>query len=424
LSDRRERAREAQVLVGESIINPKHPKNNEGDSQRELERRIFHLKTLHDVSREITFLRSPQEILKNLLMMVMGTFGTATGVAILVNTDENEVEAFAGRGISGDAQNLLPWCAEAHRLEDIQDLKEYESLLHRCKRPTRYGSSPEDNSFSEITVWIPFAVNDHLMGGIGLGGKLSGEAYTNGDRELLATLASQGALTIENARLIEGMKKEESVRTNLARYLSPQIVEQVINEDLEVNLGGDRKEVTVLFSDVREFTRITATRPAEQLVNILNEYFTQMGEIIFENQGSLDKYVGDAIVAVFGSLIDLEDPTQNALRAAVQMMEFMPQLNRRWSDKFDGFSMDIGIGISTGEVFLGNIGSPERMEFTVLGETVNVASRLSQLAKAGQILIPGYAGKLIEPDIKLKELPPSVLKGILEQVQVFEVIYQ
>jgi adenylate cyclase len=129
-------------------------------------------------------------------------------------------------------------------------------------------------------------------------------------------------------------------------------------------------------------------------------------------------------VAVFGSLIDLEDPTQNALRAAVQMMEFMPQLNRRWSDKFDGFSMDIGIGISTGEVFLGNIGSPERMEFTVLGETVNVASRLSQLAKAGQILIPGYAGKLIEPDIKLKELPPSVLKGILEQVQVFEVIYQ
>jgi len=409
---------------GGIVINPKHPKSNEGDSQRELERRIFHLKTLHDVSREITFLRTPEEILKNLLMMVMGTFGTSSGVAILVNTDENEVEAFAGRGISGNARDLLPWCAESHRLEDIQDLKEYESLLQRCKRPARNGNSPDDNSFSEIVVWIPFAVNDHLIGGMGLGEKLSGEAYSNSDRELLATLASQGALTIENARLIEGMKKEESVRTNLARYLSPQIVEQVISQDLEVNLGGDRKEVTVLFSDVRDFTRITASRPPEQLVNILNEYFTQMGEIIFENQGSLDKYIGDAIVAVFGSLIDLEEPTQNALRAAVQMMEFMPELNRRWANKFDGFSMDIGIGISTGEVFLGNIGSPERMEFTVLGETVNVASRLSQLATAGQILIPGHAGKLIEPDRELKELPPSVLKGISEEFQVLEVVYR
>lgn len=354
----------------------------------------------------------------------MGTFGTAIGVAILVNTDENEIEAFFGKGISGDPGDLLPWCAESHRLEDIQDLKEYEGLLNRCKNPIRDEGSDAHGSFSQISVWVPFAVNDHLVGGLGLGEKLSGEDYTESDLELLATLASQGALTLENARLINDIKREESVRTNLARYLSPQIVEEVISRNLEVNLGGKRKVVAVLFSDVRDFTNITASRPADQLVHILNQYFTRMARIIFENQGSLDKYIGDAIVAVFGSLIDLDDPMQNAVTAAVQMMELMPRLNEHWKMMYDGFTMEIGIGINVGEVFLGNIGSPERMEFTVLGETVNTASRLSELARPGQILLPRNVGEHRVLGLELRELQPAHLKGLAEEQKVFEVIYR
>jgi len=113
-------------------------------------------------------------------------------------------------------------------------------------------------------------------------------------------------VAIENARLADQMKVEEAARTNLARYLSPQIVDQIIKKDVQVNLGGDRKVVTVLFSDIRNFTRITETLPPDQLVQLLNEYFTEMAKIIFENQGSLDKYIGDAIVAVFGSLMYVE----------------------------------------------------------------------------------------------------------------------
>jgi adenylate cyclase len=204
--------------------------------------------------------------------------------------------------------------------------------------------------------------------------------------------------------------------------LSPQIVEDVIHNDVNVNLGGDRKTVTVLFSDIRDFTTITETRPADQLVHILNEYFTDMAKIIFENQGSLDKYIGDALVAVFGSLVHVENPAQNAVEASIQMMKTLPELNKHWTEEFD-FSMDIGIGITTGEVFLGNIGSPERMEFTVIGDTVNVASRFSGLAKAGQILVTRETFSQLRKETRFVEHPPTEVKGKTGKLEVFEIQY-
>jgi adenylate cyclase len=218
------------------------------------------------------------------------------------------------------------------------------------------------------------------------------------------------------------MKSEELVRANLARYLSPQIVDQVIKKDVQVNLGGDKKVVTVLFSDIRHFTQIAETLPPDQMVRLLNEYFTEMARIIFENQGSLDKYIGDAIVAVFGSLIALENPARTAVQAAMQMMKALATANERWTAQY-GFAINIGIGINTGEVFLGNIGSPERMEFTVIGDTVNIASRFSGVARPGQILVTRETLKCLESDINYRELPPAEVKGKTGKLEVFEMIY-
>jgi adenylate cyclase len=180
--------------------------------------------------------------------------------------------------------------------------------------------------------------------------------------------------------------------------------------------------VTVLFSDIRNFTRISESLPPDKLVQLLNEYFTEMARIIFANQGSLDKYIGDAIVAVFGSLIPLENPGRTAVQAAIQMMKEMSSLNEKWK-KQHGFTMEIGIGINTGEVFLGNIGSPERMEFTVIGDTVNIASRFSDVAKAGQIFITKETLSNLGPGIKYTELPPVEVKGKTGKLEVFEVLY-
>jgi class 3 adenylate cyclase len=296
---------------------------------------------------------------------------------------------------------------------DIAEDPHYRAIKEPCSQ-----------RFSEMgaSMVIPFIYQGEVTGALALGYKKSGHFYTREDIDLLNTLANHGAVAIENAKLAEQMKKEEMVRTNLARYLSPQIVEQIITKDVQLNLGGDRKVVTVLFSDIRNFTTITETRPPDQLVLILNEYFTEMASIIFENQGSLDKYIGDAIVAVFGSLIALENSARNAVRTAIQMMKQLPILNEKWMKRY-GFSMDIGIGINTGEVFLGNIGSPERMEFTVIGDTVNVASRFSGLARPGQILITKETMAYVSPDFQYRELQPTRVKGKTDKLEVFEIVY-
>ncbi len=394
-----------------------------GHAQRELERRIFHLKTLYDLGQEIGFLRCTNTIVKNLLMMIIGTFGASRGVVLLTDITDNRVEAFSQRGIEDTFSDMLSQCLGSGY---CNDLRKVTGVISVSKEDG--GRKTEEKDFfsllslSGIIIWVPFKINERLIGGIGLGDKLMGDPYTPDDQELLSTLAHQGAMAIENAKFVEQMKKDEIVRTNLARYLSPQIVDHIIHKDIQVNLGGSRKVVTVLFSDIRNFTAITETRPPEQLIHILNDYFTVMSGIIFENQGSLDKYIGDAIVSVFGSLVPLENPATSAVNTAIQMMKRMPVLNERWMREY-GFSMDIGIGINTGEVFLGNIGSPERMEFTVIGDTVNVASRFSGLARAGQILITRDTMAQLGSGMEVIELPPSEVKGKSGKLEVFEIAY-
>lgn len=374
-------------------------------SHRELEKRIFHLKTLYDLGQELGFLKGVPEITKNLLMMVMGNFGALSGAILLFNIKEKKIESMNHRGITEPLMNILSEAVESMHTEIFSGGKNCDLL-----------------SSVNLRAWVPFEVNGDLKGLICLGDKLSDEPYTPDDQELLLTLAHHGSVAIHNARLVEQMRKEEIVRTNLARYLSPQVVDHIIHKDIQVNLGGSRKVVTVLFSDIRNFTAITETRPPDQLIHILNDYFTEMSSIIFSNQGSLDKYIGDAIVSVFGSLIPLENPATSAVNTAIQMMKRMPVLNELWLKEY-GFSMDIGIGINTGDVFLGNIGSPERMEFTVIGDTVNVASRFSGLARAGQILITRDTLAQLGTGMKIIELPPSEVKGKSGRLEVFEVDY-
>jgi adenylate cyclase len=395
------------------------------DPQRELERRVFHLKTLYDVSQEISFLKDPQEIINNLLLMIMGTFGSFTGLAVLIDTDRGAIDAVSRRGVAQEHAAGFYQALVNGLYKELKGIITIDDLTDMA----RSGGWGEQLltllSAMEMSIWIPFRVNETLRGGIGLGSRLSGDGYSVDDQELLTTLASQGAVSIGNAKLIEQMKKEENIRANLARYLSPQVVEQIIKHDVEVHLGGERKEVTVLFSDIRDFTAISEKMPPDQLVRILNEYFTEMAGIIFNNQGSVDKYIGDAIVAVYGSLIEIDNHAELAVKTATDMMTAIGVLNKRWQEVYNGFTMDIGIGINTGRAFLGNIGSPQRMEFTVIGDMVNVAARLSCLAKPGQILVSKRTFEHLDHGVlKYVELPPCTVKGKSESIEVFECVHK
>jgi adenylate cyclase len=393
-------------------------------SAQELQKRVYHLKTLFDVGQEIGVLKGMDEIAKTLLTMIMGTFGSLSGIVALVDTQRQCIETVARRGLDDEVSEAL----------DCSIDPETVRALGECREIEIFGDGAEDTAEKrcrfldvlasfKVRIWVPFRVDRHLVGGIGLGDKILGEPYSPDDQELLHTLARQGAVAMENAAYVEKMRKDEIVRTNLSRYLSPQFVEKVVNHDMELNLGGDRKTVTVLFSDIRDFTSITETRPPDQLVAVLNEYLTAMANCVFENQGIIDKYIGDAIMATFGSLVEIDNPAANSVRAAIEMMQILPALNENWRKKYDGFDLQIGIGITTGEAFIGNIGSPERMEYTAIGDTVNVASRFSGIAKAGQIIVGSRTLSELQGAFRFKDHPPAPVKGKSDKLEIFEIFY-
>jgi len=390
-------------------------------------RRQFDYKdTIASVSTALASLFDQQEIIHQLLKTIQTNMFVDTASVLVFHSGKETVSVFSRDGEPGnpgapfrestltiDHPLVALLLKEKHLVTkyDVAESPRFSDVRERC-----------GDAFSALgaSLALPLLHQGDVKGMLTLGYKKTGHFYSREDIELLETLATQGAVAIENARLADQMRKEEKVRTNLARYLSPQVVDQIIDQDVQVNLGGARKVVTILFSDIRNFTSMTETRPPDQLVAILNEYFTEMASIIFANQGSLDKYIGDAIVAVFGSLIPLDNSALHAVRAASRMMEVMPSLNDRWMQKY-AFGMDIGIGITTGEVFLGNIGSPERMEFTVIGDAVNVASRFSGLAKPGQILMTRGTLTKLGRAIPYQTLPSALVKGKSEKLEVFEV---
>ncbi len=244
-----------------------------------------------------------------------------------------------------------------------------------------------------------------------------------GDRELFEALASLAATAIQNAKFFRNVQLEVERRSNLQRYLSPELVDQVIRQNRALNFEPVRRHATVLFCDIRNFTVFAETTGPVELIRQLNEYFSAMFKAIAAENGSLDKFLGDGLMAFFGPLLELENSEVAAVRAACQMQRAMIHLNQAWAEQGRrGFQ--IGIGLNAGDVVAGNLGSTERMEYTVIGDAVNVASRLSGAAKPGQILVTRAVAKCLPSDqFTVRELEPITLKGKSEKIAVLEVLY-
>jgi adenylate cyclase len=195
---------------------------------------------------------------------------------------------------------------------------------------------------------------------------------------LLVIAAVYTGNTVES--IVRANLEKRRIRNMFSRYVSPAVVDLLLRQDQPLELGGSSREVSILFSDIRGFTSYSEGRPAREVVARLNEYFTAMTDIVFRHGGTLDKYLGDGLMAYFGAPAELPDHAGQALAAAVEMLDTVQKLNRTWEERGEA-GMEIGLGIHSGAVVVGNIGSPGRMEYTIIGENVNLASRLEGLNK-------------------------------------------
>ena len=220
---------------------------------------------------------------------------------------------------------------------------------------------------------------------------------------------------------IEG-KEKRKVAKLFGRYVSRDVYSQLMANPDQAELGGKRREMTVLFSDIRGFTTVTERGDPEELVRQLNEYFSRMVEIVFKHKGTVDKFVGDMVMALFSAPLDDADHADHAVTAAVEMVKELGELNRAWVAK-GMVPLDIGIGVNSGEMIAGNIGSSSIMSYTVIGDNVNLGARLESLNKdyKTRIIISEATRARLTGDFKTRPLGDVVVKGKSKAVQIFEV---
>lgn len=247
-------------------------------------------------------------------------------------------------------------------------------------------------------------------------------AFTDADLDFLVAYAGIAAAALEREQAALRLRDATRVRENFERYFTPQLAEHIANAPGDVALGGVRRRVIVLFNDVRGFTEIAESLPPDQMAAQLNEYFAAMVECVFRHNGALDKFIGDAIMAYWGAPVATDDDADRAVRAALDMQDQLHALNVRWAAAGRPM-LHAGIGINLGDAFVGNIGSPRRLEYTLIGDTVNLASRLCGLARGGETLITDAVRKDLRRQFFMRarpELVPQRFQG--PPVAVFSLV--
>jgi adenylate cyclase len=248
------------------------------------------------------------------------------------------------------------------------------------------------------------------------------DPFTEDDLELVTVVAYQAALAVERARLAERARTVDAQRRKLLRHFSPDVAGLILSQtemDQDPLAVTVREEATMLFSDVRGFTGLTERLPPLQLAQLLREYLSEMTKAIFEERGTLDKFMGDGLMAVFGVPVPHPDDPIRAVRCATRMLERLDQLNARLpADR----RLTVRIGVNTGRVVAGNFGTPERLEYTVLGDAVNVAARLESIAEPGTIWVGPATFERTRAQFAYRQLGARTVKGRTAPVQVYQVL--
>lgn len=241
----------------------------------------------------------------------------------------------------------------------------------------------------------------------------------------IAPLIAVGAVFSVTAayRFVTEEAERRRVRNIFGRYVSPEVMQEIVDSGVEIRLGGRRQKVTILFTDIRGFTTFSEQLSPEEVVARLNEYFEVMTEIIFRHGGTVDKYVGDCIMVLFGAPIARPDDAKRCVQAALEMRAALGELKKRWKEE-GKIPFDTGIGIHTGEAIVGNIGSQRRMEYTVIGDAVNIAARIESLTKdyEAPILISEATYEDLDSSIAVERIGETPIRGRKTAVALYRVV--
>jgi adenylate cyclase len=335
------------------------------------------LRSLSALSQALAATTSAGELLEVLAVQLHLALPNATSGAVLVRDAQGNL-LLKAHWPPGRPSVSITWAAKA--------VAERSAFWWRS---TDVGEIPVSlmEAGERSTVYAPLLWEDEVLGVICASDSQSPEGFGFDDIELFRAVANQAAAQLKAHALHDEIERVSVIRANLMRQFSPTVAERLLKQGGRVRLGGDRvSPVTILLSDIRGFTALSEQMDPGDVVQMLNEMFIRFVPIIFAHDGTVDKFIGDSVMAVFGSPEPDSEQCEKAIRAALDMQHAMSELQLRWHER--GLAgCEVGVGIHTGPALHGFIGSPERMEYTVIGATVNRASRFCDAAEPGEVLI-------------------------------------
>ncbi len=271
------------------------------------------------------------------------------------------------------------------------------------------------------TMCVPMIYRQQIFGIIHLDSLFARGVFSNKDLQILTGLAAQAGRAIDNSYKAKEIEKSALARRDFERLLPPEIVEQVISGKVQLQRGGELRETTVLFSDIRGFTQWSEKHQPAHIVSILNDYFELMVDAIHRHHGTLDKFMGDGIMALFGAPIGHDNDPLNAVLCSLDMLNGLATLNEKLAS-LGQEEVAIGIGINNGPIIAGYMGSSKSMEYTAIGDHVNLAARLCGAAVPGQILLSDRTYDAVKEHVNAKPLEPIRVKGKSEPISIFQLI--
>ncbi|MDJ0764424.1 MAG: adenylate/guanylate cyclase domain-containing protein [Myxococcota bacterium] len=268
---------------------------------------------------------------------------------------------------------------------------------------------------------VPIMHQSELLGIMIIDSSVAVNAYTEKDLHLLSNIANQTAQFIKNAQMAKKIERDATTRERFSRLLSPDLAELVVSGELSVEKGGENRVATVLFADIRGFTAMSENIAAAEVLQMLNEYFEVMVEIVFRHEGTVDKFVGDEIMVIWGAPVSHEDDATRAVRAGLDMQAALVDFNGA-RERNGQPPIHIGIGINTGELVAGYIGSTRTMSYSVIGDVVNTAARICSAAGPGQIIVSEDTCRRIQPEFEMVAVDPLRAKGKSKPINVYSVL--
>jgi len=331
-----------------------------------------------------------------------------------------------------DTHELVPAAMHTAAGKD-EEVRVSESVLNEV-RETRnavlLSDTSLDDRFSQASSLIlqgirsvmcaPLLQDGEFLGVVHLDSQRTHAAFSRKDLQLLTGIIRYVSMTVTNTRLVQQIEEEAAAKAQFERLLSPSVVEQIMSGKVVLEKGGELRDVTILFADIRGFTGLSQRSTATSIVAMLNRYFETIVDVVFKYSGTVDKYIGDEIMVLFGAPVPVDRPADRAVACALEMQSAMESFNLE-RERNGEEPIQIGIGINSGEVVVGSIGSSKTMQYTCIGDAVNVASRLTGMAGPGDVMISENTLNQLHSRAEYEILEPVQLKGIDGKINVYKI---